>query len=196
MLLEEIAEIKMGLVLTRKKAQIEYDIQATYQLVTLKNIEDEGMFNQQPYVKFESNDGLSDHYFTKEGDVLMRLSHPNTAIFIDKDHEGLLVPSYFAIIEVVNKNFIPQYVSWCLNSDAVKHELERSQSGTRIPSTNKNVLNTLEIKEVSLSKQEKITQIQRLHQKEKWLYAQLTQEKEKYYQSITEKVMRNEGEER
>jgi len=99
MLLGDIADVKTGLVLSRKKAEIKYDAKATYKLITLKNIAENGVVINDAFEEFVSNDKLDEHYFTKEGDVLMRLNYPHTAVFIEKKYSELLVPSYFFIFK-------------------------------------------------------------------------------------------------
>ena len=188
--LGDIAEIKTGLVLSRKKAKGEYDVKAKYKLLTLKNVSDDGSIFPDSFDEFHSNDELDNHYFTKEDDVLMRLSHPNTSVYIGKEHSGLLIPSYFAVIKVNKNEFIPEYIAWYLNTSEVKKELERSQSGSRIPSTNKNVLKTLPVIKTTISKQKKFIEILRLHQEEKQLYKRLLEEKEKWLKGISSQIIK------
>ncbi|MDF1510675.1 restriction endonuclease subunit S [Robertmurraya sp. DFI.2.37] len=190
MQLGDIANIRTGLVLSRKKTEVEYNAKAKYRLFTIKNITEDGLIDNDTYEEFLSNDELENHYFTKEGDILMRLSHPYTAVFIDKQHSGLLIPSYFSIIKVDQTRFIPQYIAWYLNTLEVKMELERSQSGSRIPSTNSNVLKRLPVAHTTLSKQQVIIELYQLHQKEKLLYQRLIQEKEIWFQGITKQIIR------
>lgn len=189
--LGDIAKIKTGLVLSRKKAEINYNAKAKYKLITLKNITDNGLIDIDSYEEFVSNDELDNHYFTKEGDVLMRLSHPHTAVFIEKQHSGLLIPSYFAIIKVEQEKFFPEYIAWYLNSVIVKKELERSQSGSRIPSTNQNVLKTLPVVWITPLKQKALVELYNLHQKEKWLYKKLIEEKELLFQGISQQMLKD-----
>ncbi|EJS03868.1 restriction endonuclease subunit S [Bacillus cereus] len=190
MRLGDIAKIKTGLVLSRKKAEVNYNAKAKYKLITLKNITDDGFIDNDTYEEFVSNDELDNQYFTKEGDVLIRLSHPNTAVFIEEQHSGLLIPSYFAIIKVDQKKFLPEYIAWYLNSVIVKKELERSQSGSRIPSTNQNVLKTLPVVWTTLSKQKALIELKRIHQKEKKLYKELIKEKELLFQGISQQILK------
>jgi restriction endonuclease S subunit len=191
MQLGDIANVKTGLVLSRKKAEVEYDAKATYKLITLKNIAEDGMIENDLFEEFVSNDELDDHYFTKEGDVLMRLSHPHTAVFIEKQYSGLLIPSYFAVIKVDKKQFLPEYIAWLLNSFEVKKELERSQAGSRIPSTNQNVIKTLPVVWTTLSKQESLIKLYKLHQKEKELYKRLIEEKEEWFKGISQQILKD-----
>lgn len=189
MQLGEIANVKTGLVLSRKRAEIDRDALATYKLFTLKNINDDGLIESSIFEKFASNDYLEDHYFTEEGDILMRLSHPYTVVYIDKEHQGLLVPSYFAIIKVNQKKVLPQYIAWYLNTPYIKKELERAHAGSRIPSTNQHVIRNLPVKITSLPRQKKIIELFCLHQKEKQLYKKLIEEKEKWFQGITQQIL-------
>lgn len=188
MQLGEIAQIRTGLVLSRKKAEIEYEERATYKLLTLKNISEDGIINNKLFDEFISNDDLNDHYFTEEGDVLMRLSHPYTAVYIDKNHSGLLVPSYFAVIKMKEVKVLPQYAAWYLNTPNVKKELERSQAGSRIPSTNQHAIRRIPIVLLPLSKQKILIELYQLHQKEIILYKKLLEEKELFFEGVTQQL--------
>ncbi|MBA1160318.1 restriction endonuclease subunit S [Bacillus licheniformis] len=195
MLLDNIADIKTGIVLTRKKAEIDYNVKAKYRLITLKNINDDGTFNDESIDTFDSNDILSPNYFTEEGDIVIRLSHPHTAVYIEKSHAGLLVPSYFAIIKIDKVKCLPEFIAWYLNTEQVKKELERSQAGSRIPTTNKNVLKMITLQDVPIAKQEALIQLLKLHQREKKLYQMLIDEKEQLFKGITDKIIQGETKE-
>lgn len=186
MKLGEIAEIRTGLVLARKKATVKYEIQNTYKLITLKNIEYNGVFNEGAFEIFESNDELNKEYFTEEGDILIRLSAPYTTIYIDKKREGLLVPSYFSIIRLKTQRFIPEYITWYLNSDKLKRELIRSQTGTAMSTTNNTIISSIDIKVLPIEKQKVIAKIQALYLRERDLLNRLIKEKEKYYKGVTD----------
>ncbi len=189
MQLGEIAQVKTGLVLSRKKAEIEYDVKATYKLLSLRNVNEDGLIDNDSFDDFASNEELDDHYFTMEGDVLIRLSQPYTAIYIDKDHSDLLVPSYFAIIKVNEAKALPQYVAWYLNTMNTKKELERSQAGSRIPSTNQHAIKNIPIVLSPISKQKVLIELYQLHQKEKLLYTKLIEEKELLFQGVTQQII-------
>lgn len=185
----EIAEVRTGLVLARKKATVKYEIKKIYKLITLKNIEDKGVFNEEAFEIFESNDELNKEYFTEEGDLLIRLSAPYTTIYIDKRRAGLLVPSYFSIIRLKTQRFIPEYITWYLNSDKSKRELIRSQTGTAMSTTNNTIISSIDIKELPIEKQKLIAKIQALYLRERDLLNRLIKGKEKYYKGITDKLI-------
>lgn len=187
--LEEIADIKLGMALNRKKADIDLNVKARYSVVSVKNLEDEGYFNNDPFEMFPSTDSLPQRYFAEKGDILMRLTDPNTAVHVNEEQEGLLVPSYFVKIKVSDKRYLPEYVAWYLNSEETKRELRKVQSGTRVTSTSKKVLGILDIKEMPVEKQQRIVDLTQLHQKEKVLYKKLIKEKEKQLAAATAEIM-------
>lgn len=189
MQLGDIAKISTGLVISRKKAQGEHHIKSKYKLLSLRNINEDGLFNDGPFEELHSNEVLDYHYFTCEGDVLVRLSHPYTSVYIDKEHRGLLVPSYFAIIKVQRKQYLPEFIAWYLNTSAVKKELERSQSGSRIPSTNQNVIRTIPVALPTIEKQQAFIKLLRLHQQEKNLYKRLIEQKDLWFQGIFNQLL-------
>ncbi len=190
MKLGDIAKIRSGLILSRKKATIKYEIKKLYKLITLKDIQDVGLFNMDNIETFESNEELACRYFTKKGDILIRFSAPYTAIYIDREIEGLLIPSYFAIIRLNSKEFLPKYVSWYLNSDQVKRELTRSQAGTAMATTNNRILASINIKRIPLDEQKSIAKVRDLYLRERGLLDRLIGEKDKYYQAITKELIK------
>lgn len=187
--LEEIAEIKLGVALNRKKADMDANIKQLYSVISVKNVEEEGYFNTVPFEIFPSNESLPQRYFSEKGDILMRLTDPNTAVFVSEEQEGLLIPSYFVQIKIIDKRYLPGYVAWYLNSEQTKRELRKVQSGTRVTSTSKKVLGTLDIKELPVDKQQKLIEMTQLHQKEKKLYKRIIKEKEKQLAAATAKIM-------
>lgn len=185
MKLGQVAGIKTGLVLTRKKAEVDYDVKARYRLLTLKNINLDGTFSHERFEEFQSNDELDGDYFTQVGDILVRLSHPYTAVYIQDEQHGLLIPSYFAVIRVQSHEIVPAFLAWYLNTERVKNELLRHQTGTNIPTTNKGALEQVEIPRSPIDKQHMIVELNALHQKEMRLYQQLIEEKQKLNTLLT-----------
>ena len=86
----------------------------------------------------------------------VRLSHPNTAVLIDKDQEGLLIPSYFANVEIIDHRSTARLCCMVFNTDKVKGELLKTRSGTHIPSTNKQILEKISIPSWILSNRKRL----------------------------------------
>ncbi|WP_408955805.1 restriction endonuclease subunit S [Natroniella sp. ANB-PHB2] len=188
MKLGEIAEIQSGLVLSRKRAETEFETVKSYKIITLKSLVD-GILNLDYIEDFSSVEELSDKYITQKGDVLIRLSEPNTAIYINEILTGYLVPSNFSIIRLKTDNISPEFLALYLNSRRVKREMKISHIGSTIRAIKKSFLSNLEIEEIPLEKQKIVTEIRRLHLKEKSLLKELLEQKEKLYQGVINKVL-------
>lgn len=187
MILGKIADIQAGLVLSRKRADTEKDIDEEYELLTLKSLS-EGIFNRKYIDSFPSIEELDDRYFTQNGDVVIRLSEPNTAVFINENMEGYLVPSNFSIIRLKNNYILPQCLSLYLNSERVKNKIKLFQVGSTIRSIKKSFLSNLKIDKISSEKQRILIEISNLHLREKNLLENLINEKEKKYQGIINSI--------
>jgi restriction endonuclease S subunit len=182
--LAEIANIRTGLVLSRKQGLSTGDHAKKYPLLTLKSVNSLGYINREYVDWFYSEDHLDDDYFTKEGDVAIRLSEPNTAIFVDNNFTGHLIPSSFVIVRLKNKSILPEYLAWYLNSSFGKKQIERSHIGSAISIIKTSCLRNIIIKEISLKKQREIMGINNLFLKEKLLMQKFIVKKEAYYRHV------------
>lgn len=195
MRLGDISQIESGLILSRKRARNELELVEVYKVLSLTNIEVQGDFNEAELERFPSNDQLDDRYFTQEGDILLRLNDPFTAVYIDKHQAGVLIPSYFVTIKIITDEFLPEYVSWFLNTTAVKEKFIQAQSGTRTPTINQKIIRELDIPKLPIEKQNYITGLHRLYLKERRLLNQLIHEKDRYFQAISNKIIQEKLEE-
>ena len=119
------------------------------------------------------NDGLIDHsllqevklykevkdkFYTRIGDVIMKLSTPYDSCVIEKEEdEGLIVPSFSLIIRKINPLYNPYFVMAFLSSKCAWSQIKNSREG-RVLSIINNVsvaeldvpdFNDEEIKEIS-----------------------------------------------
>ena len=91
------------------------------------------------------NDGLIDHsllqsvkldrevkdkFYTKMGDVIMKLSTPYDSCSIDREEdEGLIVPSFSVIIRGIGDEYNPYFIMAFLSSKYAWNQIERLRSG-------------------------------------------------------------------
>ncbi len=190
MKLDEIAIITPGLVTTRKKASIKFEVKQTYKLLTLNAVGDYGSIDINELSNFESVEKLNKGYFTEQGDILVRLNEPFTSIYINKKDEGILIPSYFVKLRITTKKFKPAYIAWYLNSEKVKRDFLRSQSGTLVPSINQKVIKELDIPIKNIEEQEDILNFYNLYIREIDLMKQLMKERKKQFNGITERLLK------
>ena len=119
------------------------------------------------------NDGLIDHsllqevklykevkdkFYTKKGDVIMKLSTPYDSCVIEKEEdEGLIVPSFSLIIRKINPKYNPYFLMAFLSSKCAWAQIKNSREGRMLSIISKESVaeldvpdfNDEEIKEIS-----------------------------------------------
>lgn len=189
MRLNQIADIRSGLVISRKKATS--SPVKKYKMLTLKSFKNYGYINLNELEEFESIEELPPQYITQIGDVIIRLSSPYTAVYIDKSNEGILIPSLFNVIRLGDNNTIRgEFLALYLNSDHMKKLISRYSIGSAISIIKTSFIKEIKIKNISLHKQEKLIQINKLHIKEVALLTDLLDEKESLYKAVVNTIIK------
>ena len=187
MKLGQIANISSGLVVARKKAELKPSIK--YSILTLKSFAEDGWIDNEELEEFESIEALSSQHLTQQGDVIVRLSYPHTAVTITGGLEGLLIPSLFAVIRLNTDTILPEYLSMYLNSEIARKQLVKDSFGTALTIIRTGSLKELEVKEIPINEQIKLVNIMMLHIKEKMLLNNLLQEKERLFKAVLKKIL-------
>ena len=120
------------------------------------------------------NDGLIDHsllqsvkldrevkdkFYTKMGDVIMKLSTPYDSCSIDREEdEGLIVPSFSVIIRGISVEYNPYFIMAFLSSKYAWNQIERLRSGRVLTILSNESVAELEIPEFSKSEIERISE--------------------------------------
>ena len=111
------------------------------------------------------NDGLIDHsllqsvkldrevkdkFYTKMGDVIMKLSTPYDSCSIDREEdEGLIVPSFSVIIRGIGDEYNSYFIMAFLSSKYAWNQIERLRSGRVLTILSNESVAELEIPEFS-----------------------------------------------
>lgn len=182
--LNSCAEIRSGLVLSRKQARKK--TKNRYSLLTLKSIKPDATVSDRKLDVFDAVEPLKKEYLTTIGDVVIRTSTPYTAILIDKNTEGIVVSSNFIIIRCHLDKLLPDYLFWFLNTDTVKKDIFKSSAGNMLAAIKPQYFCDFEIDLPSLQEQKIIADFYRTARKELKLLDQLKNEKEKLYLTYLE----------
>ncbi|MBN2693295.1 restriction endonuclease subunit S [bacterium] len=185
--LGDIAEIKTGVVLDRKKASKSEESKFYYSVVSLKSFNEYAIYNNHFADEFISNEQIKEDFQVKEGDILLRLREPNFAVFIDKKYENLIYSSLIVRIMLSDINFDSHFLAYFLNSKIVKKQLSQGAIvGTTIPMIKVTDVNEIKIPVINLDKQKKIVEYLKLAHKETELLKTVVVEKEKLNKQIFE----------
>lgn len=188
--LGNIASISTGLVVRRKQANKTQKVVKTYKILTLKSFEVGGWLNVDELEVFHSTEDLDDKYLTREGDVIVRLSNPNTAITIDSVNEGYVVPSLFVVIRLETQELLAGYLGILLNSESTKKLYAKSSVGSTIQT-----IKTSFFKDVVINIKSKVSQIQAIEineliEQECMLLEKLIEQKKLYHKGIIQEFMK------
>lgn len=189
MILGTVAAIRSGLVLSRKLSR---EISSyRYPLLNLRAIHPDGYIMPDSLEMFYATELLHQEYLTQQGDIIIRLSVPYTAILIDPDMTGMVVSSNFAIIRLNQKYMLPEYLLWLLNTPDIKKKIYESSSSNMLSAVRPTFFTDLEILPLPLADQEKIAKLNLLAKQETQLLKKLADEKERYYAAVINHAQKN-----
>src|SRR5574344_985991 len=184
--LSKIANLRMGVVLNRKKADMSKEQKLYYSVVSLKSFNENAIYDNTFADEFISKEQIKEDYQVKQGDILLRLREPNFAVYIDKEYKNLIYPSLMVRVKIQDNRFDPHFIAHYLNSNTVKKALSSELSGTTIPMIKVADVNEIKIPLTNLDKQKKIVEYLKLAHKENELLQNLINEKQKYSKEIFE----------
>jgi len=184
--LSKIANLRMGVVLNRKKADMSKEQKLYYSVVSLKSFNENAIYDNTFADEFISKEQIKEDYQVKQGDILLRLREPNFAVYIDKEYKNLIYPSLMVRVELQDSRFDANFIAHYLNSNIVKKALSTELSGTTIPMIKVTDVYEIKIPLINLDKQKKIVEYLKLAHKENELLQNLINEKQKYSKEIFE----------
>ena len=184
MRLGEIANIRSGLVLSRKQAREKTENR--YSLLTLKSIKPDATVSEGELDVFDAVESLNKEYLTAIGDVVVRTSTPYTSVLIDEKTDGMVVSSNFVIIRCCIDKLLPEYLFWLLNTESVKKDIYKNSAGNMLAAIKPQYFCDLDIEIPSLREQKLIADFNMTARKELELLERLKTEKEKLYQVCLE----------
>ncbi|RUT49044.1 restriction endonuclease subunit S [Campylobacter fetus] len=191
--LNSISEIKSGLVLNRKKADMSMLDKFCYKVVSLKSFNEDAIYDNIFADDFITNEQIKEDQYVKKGDILLRLREPNFAVYVDKEYENLIYSSLMVRIRLHNNKFDPYFLACYLNGNAVKKALSTGLSGTTIPMIKVADVNQIYIPIIDIEKQKNMVEYLKLAHKENELLQNLISQKRRYSKEIFE-ILASKGE--
>lgn len=149
MKLEDYAEVIVGQIMTRVTTD-DAGEGKTICVLSPKAISN-GIINTYDVGTVVLSKEIDNDKFTREGDVVIKLSTPYDAAYITAETSGLAVPSFCAIIRKSNNRLDAKYLSAFLNSRFVRDQLTAKVSGGNRPMIKVTDIRCLEIPNISES---------------------------------------------
>lgn len=152
LIINDIAEVGSGLVIARKKAINKKDSKKSYKQLNLRAINKNGNIIESELEDLDAKEIIDEYYLTHKGDIIIRLTDPFTAVYIDKDMEGIVISSNFCIVRC-KENYSGEFLTYYINSDKAKKELFSNLQGSIMKNINMTAIAELEIPDVPYDKQ-------------------------------------------
>lgn len=186
MKLQDLASVRSGLVLSRKQAKEPSEYR--YPLINLRCIQQEGTIQLNEADIYEAKEPLKGEYLSQSGDIIVRLTAPYTAVLIDETTSGMVISSNFVVIRIEDKQLLPEYLFWLLNTQKVKRKIYENTTSNMLGAVKAKFLMDFELTLLPLEDQYKIAQLNLLAKKESQLLKELATEKEKLYSCLLDSV--------
>lgn len=147
MKLEEFAEVIVGQIMTRVTADSNNEGKEI-RVLSPKAISN-GVIDMDDIGTTVVTKEIDKDKYTREGDVVIKLSTPYDAAYITSESAGLAIPSFCAIIRLSDNRVGAGYLSAFLNSKYVKNQLIAKVSGGVKPMVKVTDIRNLEFPTVS-----------------------------------------------
>ena len=190
MKLQSLAGVRSGLVLSRKQSKEPTDYR--YPLINLRCIQQEGNIDLHKADIYEAKESLKEEYLSRQGDIVVRLTAPYTAVLIDDTTSGMVISSNFVVIRIEDKRLPPEYLFWLLNTQKVRHKIYENTTSNMLGAIKAKFLMDFELVLLPIEVQQKIAQLNLLAKKESQLLKELAAEKEKLYSSLLDQEYKRE----
>lgn len=186
MKLRELASVHSGLVLSRKQSKELTDYQ--YPLLNLRCIQPGGAIDLSGVDIYQAKEPLKEEYLSQEGDIIVRLTAPYTAVLIDKATSGMVISSNFVVIRIEDNRLLPEYLFWLLNTQKVKRNIYENATSNMLSAVKAKFLADFQLTVPPIEDQHKIALLNLLAKKENQLLMRLANEKEKLYSALLDQA--------
>ena len=120
---------------------------------------DDGLIDHSLLQRVKLDKEVKDKFYTKKGDVIMKLSTPYDSCFIDREEdEGLIVPSFSLIIRGLKSDYDPYFIMAFLSSKYAWNQLERLGRGRTITILSNESVASLVVPEFKQLERERISE--------------------------------------
>lgn len=135
--LKDIAEVISGLSYRRYVD----DGEKSYDVIVQRSIAKDGILDDFEKMNLKEP---KPHYFTGDGDILMKMPYPYDVVCVGPNQENLVVSDRIAIIRL-GEGYDPAFIAHLLTNVHVKKQLHELGSTERIPHTSIREIKELEL---------------------------------------------------
>lgn len=152
MTLENIASVTAGQIMTRVTAYKDAGEQVVESVkVLVPKAIVSGVIVKEDLGDAELGKQIDEEKYTREGDVVIKLSTPYDAAYVNEENAGIAIPSFCAAIRITdNDKMDARYLTAFLNSSYVRDELTAKVVGSARPMIKITDIRALELPELNM----------------------------------------------
>lgn len=152
MTLENIASVTAGQIMTRVTADKDAGEQVVESVkVLVPKAIVSGVIVKEDLGDAELGKQIDEEKYTQEGDVVIKLSTPYDAAYVDEENAGIAIPSFCAAIRITDDDKMDaRYLTAFLNSSYVRDELTAKVVGSTRPMIKITDIRALEVPELNM----------------------------------------------
>lgn len=173
--LATIATIRMGVTLRGRDAT-RPDPEGSCQMVQISDLDDDGTFVREDFLRFEPNDAIKPQSFLQPGDILF----PNrglrtTAAVLTHTAGNILVGAQFYVIRRSTTEVMPEFLAWTLRTDQAARYFSTLRKGTLVQTLQRGDLANFPVPLPPLDQQKNIIALARLQREAQALEKRLAE---------------------
>lgn len=186
-LLKNIATVKAG---HPFRGMIKEDLDGNGFVVQVKSLNVNGKINLNSLVQTNVQ-GRRTPEWLKRGDVLFLSRGPKlTAAAVIDLPENVVCSPHFFVIELLNKDVLPEFLAWQLNQNHAQRYLKKSAAGSAQVSVKRCFLENVPLTIPSVKDQKVVVNLANCALKEKNVFTKLIQNRERQLLAIAQKILK------
>ena len=186
MILENVANVTAGQIMTRVTADKEVGDQVVESVkVLIPKAITSGVIVKDELGDADLSKKIDEDKYTHEGVVVIKLSKPYDAAYVNAEEAGIAIQSYCAAIRITDKSKMDaRYLSAFLNSSYVRDELIAKVVGSTRPMIKITDIRTLKVPELDMADMQDIGKAFVLSGKKKVILQEMISNEAKLMENI------------
>ncbi len=165
------------------RSRLEHDPEGSTAVVQMKDVDEANQVRIEETFRVDLDD-VREQHLLRPGDLVFKSRGvTNSAAIVNMDVGPAVLAAPMLLIRP-NKAVLPAYLYWYINLPATQAALAAQAEGTSVRMISKAKLEDLDIPIPSLQKQQVITEVAQLAEREQWLLARISQERRRLADGI------------
>lgn len=153
--LGDFCTVMTGMPTGRAKKLAEGQVGTEVKVLSPRAMEDGRIVDSEIPLEFVTK--VKEDFFTKEGDVLVKASTPYDCVYIDSEHEGMLVTSFALILRAKKGSALNmRYLAMYLNQPQARERLQELSTGVSIRLIKKTAIARMDVPVASKAQQDRL----------------------------------------